>query len=117
MVAFPEVGDLKDDDASEPALHHMILLAWCFMASHHNGIIWCCTALHGIVWHCMVSYGVVWHRTVSYGGIWHYMASHGIVWCHMAQVMSKWSVALCLSPDDKSPFNCSLLTAVRMMII
>ena len=84
MVAFPEVGDLKDDDASdeyvEPALHHMILLAWCSMASHHNGIIWCCTASHGIVWYHMMLYGTARHRMVVYGIIWHHTASYGVIW-------------------------------------
>ena len=76
MVAFPGVGDLKDDDASDEYVDHMIL--------HVS---------HCMVWYYMVLYGIAWHRMVLYGVVWHRMASYGIAWCcmawfYMAQVMS-----------------------------
>ena len=48
MVAFPGVGDLKDDDASDEYMDHMILL----------GVV-----SHGMVWYYMVLYGMVLYGT------------------------------------------------------
>lgn len=56
MVAFPGVGDLKDDDASDEYVDHMILL----------GVV-----SHGMVWYYMVLYGIAWHRMVLLGVVWH----------------------------------------------
>ena len=58
MVAFPGVGDLKDDDASDEYVDHMILLG---VVSH--GMVWYCMASHGIVWYCLVLYGMVLYGT------------------------------------------------------
>ena len=73
------------------------------------------------IWFWRISEVLLWKRNtntqignypITQRGVnhsWHFRS--WVIW-RMTQVMSKWSATLCLS-DDKSPFNCSLLTTVR----
>ena len=62
MMAFPELGDLKDDEASDENILQRVV--W-----HHIDILWHHMVSYYMVFYGIILYGVV--GTAGYGIVWH----------------------------------------------